>query len=296
MRLLSFRRGSEIDYGISIEDEVVPSSEISRTLGKKLPPTLDDLIRSPLIDEVISLENRSFERTLKLDEVEIIRPISDPPKIICLGRNYVEHAAETGSEPPREPVIFMKPRTALNDPYSDVIVPDDYTNEVDYEGEIAFVVKKGGRRLSEREARDSILGYLALDDVTARDLQRRDKQWVRGKSLDGFAPIGPWIDVSVDFDSLGVATWVNGELRQRARSGEMIFKPWEILKVLSTGMTIEPGDLFATGTPSGVGAFSNPPKLLNHGDVVEVEVWGVGKIRNRILFESFLSSRSRSDL
>jgi 2-keto-4-pentenoate hydratase/2-oxohepta-3-ene-1,7-dioic acid hydratase in catechol pathway len=289
MRLLSFKHRGSLDYGVIIDDEVIPSSELSMKIGKKLPPTLEELIRLPVIDEVISLPDRPFGRTIKVEEVEILRPISNPPKIICLGRNYVEHAAETGSSPPEEPIIFMKPRTALNDPFSDVIVPDDYTKEVDYEGEIAFVMKRGGRRLSGREAKASILGYMAFDDVTARDLQRRDKQWVRGKSIDGFAPIGPWIDVSADFDELEILTFVNGELRQRASSREMIFKPWEIIEILSKGMTIEPCDIVATGTPSGVGAFSNPPRLLNHSDIVEVEVKGVGRIRNRIVFESKLS-------
>ncbi|MEM3446453.1 MAG: fumarylacetoacetate hydrolase family protein [Candidatus Korarchaeum sp.] len=288
MRLLSFKYRGMRDYGLSVEDEIAPSSELSKVLGKGLPPTLDELIGTSLVDEVIGLGDRTFERTIKLEEVEVTKPISNPPKIICLGRNYVEHAAETGSEPPKEPVIFMKPRTSLNDPFSDVLVPDDYTSEVDYEGEIAFIVRKGGRKLSEEEARSSILGYLAFNDITARDLQRRDKQWVRGKSLDGFAPIGPWIEVSVDFEELGISTWVNGELRQRASSREMVFKPWEILSTLSKGMTVEAGDLIATGTPAGVGAFSDPPKLLRHGDVVEVEVWNVGKIRNRIVFESSL--------
>ncbi|MEM4581320.1 MAG: fumarylacetoacetate hydrolase family protein [Candidatus Korarchaeum sp.] len=288
MRLLSFKYRGMRDYGLSVEDEIAPSSELSRVLGKGLPPTLDELIGTSLVDEVIGLGDRTFERAIKLEEVEVTKPISNPPKIICLGRNYVEHAAETGSDPPKEPVIFMKPRTSLNDPFSDVLVPDDYTSEVDYEGEIAFIVRKGGRKLSEEEARSSILGYLAFNDITARDLQRRDKQWVRGKSLDGFAPIGPWIEVSVDFEELGISTWVNGELRQRASSREMVFKPWEILSTLSKGMTVEAGDLIATGTPAGVGAFSDPPKLLRHGDVVEVEVWKVGKIRNRIVFESSL--------
>lgn len=290
MRLLSFSYKGRKDYGVSAGDEVIPSSELSRALGRRLPITLDELIRTSLIDEVLRLGERTFGRTIKLEEVEVLRPISDPPKIICLGRNYVEHAVETGSKPPEEPVIFMKPRTSLNDPFSDVLVPDDYTSEVDYEGEIAFVVRRGGRKLSEEEAKSSILGYLAFNDVTARDLQRRDKQWVRGKSLDGFAPIGPWIEVNVDFEELGVSTLVNGELRQRASSREMIFKPWEILATLSKGMTVEAGDLIATGTPAGVGAFSDPPKLLKHGDVVEVEAWGIGRIRNRILFESALAS------
>ncbi len=284
--MVRFLYDRSIDYGIAQENEIVPSEEIARVIGRDLPASLDELIGLPLIDRVLELEDRTFTHTIPLEEVKLLKPLTSPPKIICLGKNYAEHAAETGFEPPKEPVIFMKARTSLNGPYDDVIVPDDYVKEVDYEGEIAFVMKRGGRRLNEKEARESILGYMAFNDVTARDLQRRDGQWVRGKSIDTFAPIGPWIDVSVDFEELGVTTWVNGERRQHASSKQMIFKPWEIIEILSTGMTLEPGDVIATGTPSGVGGFSNPPKLLKHGDVVEIEVWGVGKIRNRVVYES----------
>ncbi len=289
MRLIRFMT-TTVDYGILLDGEIAPSSELENLLGKKLPPTLDDLLRLPILDEVISLGERTFQKTLSIEEVKVLKPITEPPKIICLGVNYIEHVKEAGLEPPKEPVIFMKPRTALNGPYSDVIVPDDYVKEVDYEGEIAFILKEGGRRMSEKAAKDSILGYFVFNDVTARDLQRRDGQWVRGKSIDGFAPIGPWIDVSVDFEDLVITTWVNGERRQHASSKQMIFKPWEIVQILSKGMTMEPGDIIATGTPSGVGAFTDPPKLLNHGDIVEIEVKGVGKIRNRILYESKLTS------
>ncbi|MDK2383808.1 MAG: fumarylacetoacetate hydrolase family protein [Candidatus Korarchaeota archaeon] len=286
MRLVRFVYGRSIDYGIAQEDEIVPSKEIATRIGKDLPPSLDELISLPLIEKVLELEDRTFAHTIPLEEVKLLKPLTSPPKIICLGKNYAEHAAETGFEPPKEPVIFMKARTSLNGPYDDVIVPDDYVREVDYEGEIAFVMKKGGRRLDEKGAKGSILGYMAFNDVTARDLQRRDGQWVRGKSIDSFAPIGPWIDVSVDFEELGITTWVNGERRQHASSSQMIFKPWDVITILSKGMTLEPGDVIATGTPSGVGGFSNPPRLLKHGDVVEIEIWGVGKIRNRIVYES----------
>ncbi len=284
--MVRFLYDRSIDYGIAQEDEIVPSREIARVIGRDLPTSLDELIGLPLINRVLELEDKTFNHTIPLEDVKLLKPLTSPPKIICLGKNYAEHAAETGFEPPKEPVIFMKARTSLNGPYDDVIVPDDYVREVDYEGEIAFVMKKGGRRLSEKEARESILGYMAFNDVTARDLQQRDGQWVRGKSIDTFAPTGPWIDVSVDFEELGVTTWVNGERRQHASSKQMIFKPWDIITILSTGMTLEPGDIIATGTPSGVGGFSDPPRLLRHGDVVEIEVWGVGKIRNRIVYES----------
>ncbi len=288
MRLVRFLHEKRVDYGIEQDGEIAPSSELERKLGRELPRTLDDLVKLPLIEEVLRLDGKTLEKTILLEEVRLLKPLTEPPKIICLGKNYAEHAAEAGSEPPKEPVIFMKARTALNGPYSDVIVPDDYVKEVDYEGEIAFVLKRGGRRMDERAAKKAILGYMAFNDVTARDLQRRDGQWVRGKSIDGFAPIGPWIDVSVDFEELGITTVVNGERRQYASSKQMIFKPWDIITILSVGMTMEPGDIIATGTPSGVGGFSDPSKLLKHGDIVEIEVWNVGKIRNRILFESKL--------
>lgn len=289
MRLIRFMT-TTVDYGILLDGEIAPSSELEKVLGKKLPPTLDDLLKLPILDEVLSLGERTFQRTLSVEEVRVLKPITEPPKIICLGVNYIEHVEEAGLEPPKEPVIFMKPRTALNGPYSDVIVPDDYVKEVDYEGEIAFILKRGGRKMDEKMAKESILGYLVFNDVTARDLQRRDGQWVRGKSIDGFAPIGPWIDISVDFEDLVITTLVNGERRQHASSKQMIFKPWEIVQILSKGMTMEPSDIIATGTPSGVGAFTDPPKLLNHGDVVEIEVQGVGRIKNRILYESKLTS------
>ncbi len=284
--MVRFVHNKTVDYGLELEGEIAASRVVSEKLRKKLPPSLDALVSLPLVEEVLRLEDRVLDRTIPLEEVRLLKPLTSPPKIICLGKNYAEHAAETGFEPPKEPVIFMKARTSLNGPYDDVIVPDDYVKEVDYEGEIAFVMKRGGRRLNEKEARESILGYMAFNDVTARDLQRRDGQWVRGKSIDTFAPIGPWIDVSVDFEELGVTTWVNGERRQHASSKQMIFKPWDIVEILSTGMTLEPGDIIATGTPSGVGGFSDPPKLLKHGDTVEIEVWGVGRIRNRIVYES----------
>ncbi len=288
MHLVRYLYNKTIDYGVESDGEVIPSKEIGRKLGKEMPPTLDDLVKLPLVDYVLRLEDKTFQRSILLKDVRLLKPITDPPKIICLGKNYAEHIAETGFEPPKEPVIFMKPRTALNGPYSDVIVPDDYVKEVDYEGEIAFILKSGGRRMNEKTVKESILGYLVFNDVTARDLQRRDGQWVRGKSIDGFAPIGPWIDTSIGFDELGITTLVNGRRRQHASSHQMIFKPWDILMILSKGMTMEPGDLIATGTPSGVGGFSNPPRLLNHGDIVEIEVWGVGKLRNKIIFESKL--------
>ncbi len=285
MRLARYLHNNRIDYGLVVDDEIVPKSEIEKRLGK-LPPTMDELIATGKVYRLKELTG-PFEG-IKLEEVRLLKPLTSPPKIICLGKNYVEHAAETGFEPPKEPVIFMKARNALNGPYDDVIVPDDYVKEVDYEGEIAFVIGRGGRRIPRERAGDHILGFLAFNDVTARDLQRRDGQWVRGKSIDGFAPIGPWIDLDVKFEELGVTTWVNGERRQHAPSKDMIFTPWDIIEILSRGMTLEPGDLIATGTPGGVGAFSEPKRLLNHGDVVEVEVWGVGKIRNKIIFESKL--------
>ncbi len=289
MRLARFyHEDYGVSYGIVLDDELIPKPELERKLGRKLPATVEELIYTGMVSELRGLTGPV--EGVKLEEVRLLKPLTNPPKIICLGKNYVEHATETGFEPPKEPIIFMKARTSLNGPYDDVIVPDDYVREVDYEGEIAFVMARGGRRISAREARGYVLGFMAFNDVTARDLQRRDGQWVRGKSIDGFAPIGPWIDLSVEFEELGVTTLVNGERRQHAPSKDMIFTPWDIIEVLSKGMTLEPGDIIATGTPGGVGAFSNPKKLLKHGDVVEIEVWGVGRIRNRIVFESLKES------
>jgi len=223
----------------------------------------------------------------RVEEVELDAPIPRPRKnIICLGLNYLDHVEEGGAELPEVPVFFTKAPTAVIGPHDDIVY-SRATGKLDYEVELAFVIGRRGKYIPRREAYDYVAGYTILNDVTARDLQRRHRQWFRGKSLDTFAPMGPCIATPEEVgDPMDLDMWlrVNGELRQSSNTGRMIFDIPEIIATLSDGMTLEPGDVIATGTPSGVG-MTDPGKLLRPGDVVEACVEGVGTLRNRVVAE-----------
>lgn len=206
-------------------------------------------------------------------------PPCSPTKIVCVGRNYAEHAKEMGAEVPPEPTIFLKPPSSLI-ASGDAIVSPRLTQRLDYEGEIGVVVGRRARNVKSADAASYILGYTAVNDVTARDLQRKDGQWTRGKGFDTFCPVGPYIVPrdEVNPDSLRVRTFVDGEKKQDAAITEMIFSVNDIIAYVSAFMTLEPGDLIATGTPSGVGP-------LQPGSRVRVEIEGVGALENSVISE-----------
>jgi 2-keto-4-pentenoate hydratase/2-oxohepta-3-ene-1,7-dioic acid hydratase in catechol pathway len=218
--------------------------------------------------------------------VQFLSPIPRPSKhIFCMGRNYAEHAKERGSEVPTVPVFFTKPPTAVVGHEADVMAWP-VTENLDYEAELAVIIGKPGRNIPRAEAYEHVFGYTVMNDVTARDLQRKHQQWFKGKSLDTFAPLGPWIvhkSALPDPHALRIALRVNGETRQAASTGDMVFRIEDLIEILSAGMTLEPGDILATGTPSGVAAGMDPPRWLKPGDVVEAEVEGIGVLRNRIV-------------
>lgn len=217
---------------------------------------------------------RPSGRVWPLTEVRLLPP-AVPTKVVCIGRNYREHAAELGNPVPPEPLIFLKPPSSVIGPEEPILLPA-ISQRVDYEGEIAVVL---GRRCSRLRETDDvapyILGYTCLNDVTARDLQKKDVQFTRGKGFDTFCPIGPVIETELDIAASGVETRVNGQRRQSGRTAEMIFPVDVIIRWISRMMTLEPGDVIATGTPAGVGP-------LQAGDVVEVIVAGVGTLRNPV--------------
>jgi 2-keto-4-pentenoate hydratase/2-oxohepta-3-ene-1,7-dioic acid hydratase in catechol pathway len=221
-----------------------------------------------------------------LGRVRFLSPIPRPARnIFCVGRNYVEHAKERGAEVPTVPVFFTKPPTAIVG-HEAGVVHWPVTQSLDYEVELAVVIGKSGRDIPRAKAYDYVFGYTVLNDVTARDLQRKHAQWFKGKSLDTFAPVGPWIvhkSALADPHALRIALRVNGEVRQEATTEDMVFRIEELIEVLSAGMTLEPGDILATGTPSGVGAGFVPPQWLKVGDVIEAEIEGIGVLRNRIV-------------
>ncbi|MGH9788405.1 MAG: fumarylacetoacetate hydrolase family protein [Candidatus Acidiferrales bacterium] len=214
----------------------------------------------------------------ELGRVKLLAPC-EPTKIVCVGRNYREHAAELGNPLPKEPLIFLKPPSAVIGPEEAIVYPAA-SQRVDYEGELGLVVGKRCRRLRPDENPfDYVFGCTCVNDVTARDLQKVDGQFTRGKSFDSFCPLGPVVAIGLDARSISVETYVNGERRQAGRTGEMIFGLDVIIRFIAGVMTLEPGDVIATGTPPGVGS-------LRPGDVVEVAVEGVGRLRNPVVAEA----------
>ena len=232
---------------------------------------LDDRIRGGSL----SLEEKrivSSGEVLNLEDVELLAPCQ-PTKIVCVGLNYVEHARELKMQLPTEPILFIKPPTAVLAPEGEIVYPQS-SQQVDYEGELGIVIGKRCKNVPADEVEKYILGYTCFNDVTARDLQRKDGQWTRAKSFDTFAPIGPWI-AKVDPSHLDIQTRVNGMTKQKSNTSDLIFGVQKLVEFISGIMTLEPGDVIATGTPPGVGP-------LQKGDVVEVEIEGIGTLRNSV--------------
>jgi len=232
--------------------------------------------------------------TLLLDDVRLLAPIPNPRKnIFCVGKNYREHAREfsksgyeagaaSGSEVDDYPAVFTKPATSVVGPDEAVLMHPQVTSKVDYEGEVAIIIGRRGRDIKRADAKRFIWGYTIINDVTARDRQKNHRQWFLGKSLDTFCPMGPFIVTSDELrhNELSIRTWVNGELRQDGHTGDLIFDIPMLIESISAGCTLEPGDIISTGTPAGVGIGLKPPQFLKSGDVVEIEVEGIGRLRN----------------
>ena len=212
-------------------------------------------------------------------------PIPDPEKIICIGLNYHDHAKEVGATPPKSPIFFAKYANSLIGPTDDVVPPRD-TSKVDYEAEVAVVIGRRGRYIEAENALDHVFGAMAFNDVSARDLQLANQLWTGGKAIDTFGPCGPALvstDAIGDLQNLRVRTRVAGDVLQDGNTSSMIFSVREIIAFLSRIMTLEPGDIIATGTPAGVAGAHDPPRFLNSGDVVEVDIEHIGTLRNRVV-------------
>src|SRR6266852_6432463 len=199
-----------------------------------------------------------------------------PSKVICVGKNYADHAREMGTEPPEEPVIFLKPSTAVSGPGDSIVRPTDLSERVDYEGELAVVIGRLCRQVPAGRVPEVIFGYTCGNDVTARDLQARDGQWTRAKAFDTFCPLGPWMETGTDPADLGITTTVNGDVRQHARTSELLWDVPSLVEYVSSVMTLLPGDVLLTGTPEGVGP-------LTDGDEVSVTVESIGTLTNRVV-------------
>jgi 2-keto-4-pentenoate hydratase/2-oxohepta-3-ene-1,7-dioic acid hydratase in catechol pathway len=271
----------------------VPSELVGLlTLGDPATRRVNDLIHR--VEQEIkdgTFESKRVKQTIayRHDEVKLCAPVTHPPKnIFCLAVNYPDHAKEGGRPPPENPVIFTKPWTSIVGTEDSVIYPKK-TKKLDYEAELAVVLGKKGRRIPETQAYEYVAGYTILNDISERDIQFSDKQFFRGKSFDTFAPMGPYLvikDEIHDPQNLKIQLRVNDEVRQNGSTKNMIFKIPYIISFISDSITLEPGDVISTGTPSGVGIYAKPePRLLKPGDVVEAEIESIGILRNYITEE-----------
>jgi 2-keto-4-pentenoate hydratase/2-oxohepta-3-ene-1,7-dioic acid hydratase in catechol pathway len=274
---LSYPPGSHI---ISLK-RFSKSVQIIRFRHKKEPPAygwIDQDMVGLLSNPPVGAYRR-LEPTIPLNEVSLLPPV-EPTKIIAIGRNYPEHAKEHDAEIPDMPLIFLKPTSSIIGPEGTILLPPQ-SGQVEHEGELAVVIARPGRWLSLDQVKKHILGYTIANDVTARDLQRRDSQWSRGKGFDTFCPVGPCIETKLDPADVFVTCRVNNELRQMASTREMVFTVAQLIVFISSVMTLNPMDIILTGTPAGVGP-------LVDGDVVEVEVEGIGILRNKVKLDDRL--------
>ncbi|MFH1117462.1 MAG: fumarylacetoacetate hydrolase family protein [Pseudomonadota bacterium] len=224
-------------------------------------------------DCLVQMEGHPLPREYSLDEVKLLAPCT-PSKIVAVGLNYVDHAKEVNLPVPEEPLLFLKPSSSVIGPGDAILLPRQ-SAQVDYEAELAVVMGRTAAKVSRDDAKGSILGYTCLNDVTARDLQKKDRQWTRAKGFDTFCPIGPWIETDLDPSDLGIELFLNGERKQRSRTSNLVFDPFVLVEFISAVMTLYPGDVIATGTTSGIGP-------LKSGDTVEVKIEGIGSLVNPV--------------
>ncbi|MGB9959838.1 MAG: fumarylacetoacetate hydrolase family protein [Candidatus Bathyarchaeales archaeon] len=299
VKLARYRYGKKEHYGVLVnENKVVCLPGLARRMREQFPKTLEEFIEKSekTVEKAEELlmktpQNVVEEFSLPVNNISLLAPITRPPKIICLGLNYLDHIEEQitehGALVPDEPIIFLKPRTTIIGPRENIVKPS-LVKQLDYEAELAIIIGKKAKNVPVSEAESYIFGYTILNDVSARDIQFKDKQWTRGKSFDTFAPIGPCIvtrNQLRDPSNLYVRTWVNNELRQNSTTKKMVFNVYEIVHHLSKVMTLEPCDIIATGTPAGVGFAMKPPKFLQAGDVVEMEIERIGVLENTVVEE-----------
>ena len=272
-------------YGFVKGDKVATKDEITFLTGIPIPFTVKEFLFDGWYNEIKNkIGDLPYEENIS--KFKLLSPIQNPNKIICLAFNYSDHAEEQGLQAPEDPVIVIKPRTTLTSTESDIVCPD-FVSELDYEIELAVIIGKNCKNVSVEDASKAVFGYMVFNDVSARDIQFKDKQFTRGKSFDTFAPCGPWIttaDEIKDAQNLKMTTKINGELRQNSSTSKMFIKIPEIVSKISRVMTLEKGDIIATGTPAGV-ALKNPNvEFLKDGDKVEMEIEGLGILNNTIKF------------
>ncbi|MEM4752708.1 MAG: fumarylacetoacetate hydrolase family protein [Sulfolobales archaeon] len=285
LKLARFRVGSYVDWGVVVEGYICDRSYLSSLCGLELPNDLIQfLTHHELVSKVLkTLSNLQLDYCISLSSVKLLPPVPKPSKMVFIGLNYQDHAREVGAEIPKEPVIFLKPPSAIIGPYDNIVIPRR-SRKVDYEGELAVVIGRRAKSVDREEALNYVAGYMVMNDVTARDVQKAISQWDKGKGFDTFAPCGPWLvttDEIPDPHTVKITTKVNGVVKQDSGTWNMIFKVPDLIQDITDVMTLEPGDIISTGTPSGVGYVKG--EFLNPGDVVEVCIDRIGCIKNKVV-------------
>jgi 2-keto-4-pentenoate hydratase/2-oxohepta-3-ene-1,7-dioic acid hydratase in catechol pathway len=290
MKLGTFRQAGRQFVGVVQGKRIFELKQALATTGPVAPEVFADL--RCVLQKVgwrklkDALRIAEFNKGFDLGELETLAPVTNPGKVICIGLNYVDHAAEIQMKLPEEPVFFSKFSTSIVGPGQAIVIPK-VTQQVDYEAELAIIIGASGKAVPLERALDLVAGYTVFNDVSARDLQfRAGGQWVKGKGLDTFAPIGPYLvtaDEIPDPQNLAIKLWVNGQLRQNSNTSRMIFAIPTLVSYLSQLVTLEPGDVIATGTPPGVGYTRKPPVFLQGGDEVAIEIEGVGRLSNPVV-------------
>jgi acylpyruvate hydrolase len=297
MQIITFQAHGRTRWGALQDGHAIDlnAAHAGRGLDMFLAPSVLDFIRSGQAAWNAARETLAWldgkrlpEVTFDLDDVRLLAPIPRPGKVVCIGLNYMDHARETGVPIPTKPIIFAKFPSSVIGPYDPIHVIPDVTQRVDYEAELAVVIGKPASRVSAQDASAHIFGFTVLNDVSARDIQKGAEygnQWVRGKSFDTFCPMGPAIttrDEVPDFQNLPVRATLNGQRLQDGNTRDMIFDVPTLVSYISQGITLEPGDVIATGTPHGVGDARKPPLYMKRGDVIEIEVGTLGKLVNPV--------------
>ncbi len=275
MRLIRFGPVGQEKPGLWQADRVVDL----RAIFSEIPDIGERFFKDGWLQRIQQIEDPGQEMDVRLG-----CPLCRPSKIICLGLNYLDHNEESGFEKPQRPILFSKTPNALTGPFDPIMLPQS-CDQIDWEVELAVVIGRTGKRIAAEDALDYVAGFSVLNDVSGRQAQFSDSQWFRGKSFDTFAPMGPalvTIDEIENFQNLKLTARVNGKIMQDGNSADMIFDIPTIIAFISQDITLWPGDIISTGTPSGVGIFRDPPVLLKAGDVVECRVENVGTIRNTI--------------
>jgi len=272
-------------YGFVNEDKVLTRESMTSQTGIPIPQSIKDFLFDGWYDE-IKKKSSQLNYNERLSDFKFLPPIPNPSKIICLAFNYKDHAKEQNLIPPDEPAIVIKPRSTLNGATSDIICPS-FVSKLDYEIELAVIIGRNCKNISEKEAEEVVFGYMIMNDTSSRDIQAKDKQFTRAKGFDTFAPCGPWIttkDEIPDPQNLKMVTKVNGIVRQNSSTSKMFLNVYSIVSMLTRVMTLEKGDIISTGTPAGVMLNKPDAVFLRDGDKIQMEIEGLGKLENTVRF------------